>query len=269
MSVIAHISDLHFGAEDPVVAEGLVDDLTLLKPALVVNSGDLTQRARSSQFEAARRLLARIAFPQLTIPGNHDIPLFDLFTRFVRPLERYKRYITEDLSPVYRNEEFAVLGVNTARSFTWKNGRLSLEQIEQIRQTLCALPPQLFKIVVTHHPFVPPPDDRTPALVGRGRLAIDVMDQCGADMLLAGHLHRHYQADVRTHYVKAQRTIMVAQAGTAISRRRRGGEANAYNVITLMWPQVQLHVRAWTGMRFEPLVATRYINIGGRWTKQE
>src|SRR3954466_6730217 len=99
MPTIAHISDLHFGAEDPIVAAGLLKDLAELQPTLVVNSGDLTQRGRASQFRAARDYLARIPFPQLTIPGNHDIPLYDVTRRFLSPLGRYKRYITPNLAP--------------------------------------------------------------------------------------------------------------------------------------------------------------------------
>lgn len=267
MAIIAHISDLHFGTEEPAVAAGLLHDLAQIQPTLVVNSGDLTQRARRSQFIAARAFLDRIPFPQLTVPGNHDIPFYDVSRRFLSPLSRYQRYITPDLSPRFDHEQFVVLGVNTARSATWKNGRISLDQIRQIQTTFCPLPLSQFKILVTHHPFVPPPDDPAPALVGRGRRAIDVLDACGGDLLLAGHLHRHYSADAKTHHVGIKRTILVAQAGTAISRRRRN-EPNAYNLITLIPPEVELQVRAWTGGKFEPIASSRYMKIENVWTKQ-
>jgi 3',5'-cyclic AMP phosphodiesterase CpdA len=268
MPTIAHISDLHFGTEDPAVAQGLLDDLLRIKPDLVVNSGDLTQRARVRQFKAARAFLDRIPFPQLTVPGNHDIPFYDVMMRFFSPLARYQQYITPDLAPRFQTNEFFVLGVNTARSATWKNGRISVEQIGGIRDALCALPFSQFKVLVTHHPFVPPPDDPSPALVGRGPEAMDVLDTCGADLLLAGHLHRHYSADAKTHHVRIKRTILVAQAGTAISHRRRN-EPNAYNLITLIPPSVELQVRTWTGRAFEPLASTRYTKIENHWTRQE
>src|SRR4051794_36769089 len=106
MAVIAHISDLHFGTEEPDVAAGVPADLATFQPALVVNSGDLTQRARVSQFKAARAYLDRIPFPQLTVPGNHDIPFYDVVRRFVAPLARYKKYMTPDLAPRFDHEQF-------------------------------------------------------------------------------------------------------------------------------------------------------------------
>ncbi|HYE21280.1 MAG TPA: metallophosphoesterase, partial [Tepidisphaeraceae bacterium] len=130
MPVIAHISDLHFGAEDSAAAEALLADLNAVTPELVINSGDLTMRARGAQFAAARAYLDRIKFPQLTVPGNHDVPLYDVFRRFLSPLGRYKKYITSDLAPTFATPEMVVMGVNTARSLTWKNGRISPEQIE-------------------------------------------------------------------------------------------------------------------------------------------
>src|SRR4051812_2596140 len=128
MRTIAHISDLHFGRLDRSVAEGLVADLAERKPSLLVVSGDFTQRAREGQFRAAAEYLKRLPQPQLVVPGNHDVPLYDVVARFFSPLAGYRRIISSDLRPLYRDEEMLVLGVNTARSFTHKSGWISEEQ---------------------------------------------------------------------------------------------------------------------------------------------
>lgn len=141
MTTLAHISDLHFGTESPEIVEGLLEDLVSVEPTLVAVSGDLTQRARRKEFVAARLFLDRIPFPRLVVPGNHDIPLFDLLTRFTRPLARFRRYIDEDVDPFFSTDAVAVLGMNTARSNTWKDGRISLAQIDDVRRRLGPLPP--------------------------------------------------------------------------------------------------------------------------------
>lgn len=270
MRILAHISDLHFGTEDPAAVEGLLADLLTERPHLVVVSGDLTQRARRSQFAAARAFLDRVPFPQLIVPGNHDIPLYDVGRRFLRPLHRYHRFITADMSPTFHDDEIAVVGVNTARSATWKNGRISLQQIAAIRTSLCSLPPHLFRVVVTHHPFLPPPNLPLPALVGRAPLALQTLQACGTDLLLAGHLHLAYSGDVRSHHLEVKRSILVAQAGTAVSTRHRG-EPNAWNLITLdpaaAAPRVTIEVRIWSRGIFQTGTTTRFEKRGEEWIK--
>jgi 3',5'-cyclic AMP phosphodiesterase CpdA len=268
MRRIAHISDLHFGTEDPAAVEGLIADIVAANPHLVAVSGDLTQRAKRHEYAAARAFLDRIPFPQLVVPGNHDIPLYDVGRRFLRPLHRYRRYITADMSPTYVDDEIAVLGINTARSATWKNGRISLDQIRGVRTALCDGSPSLFRVCVTHHPFLPPPTGVPPQLVGRGPLALQTMQACAVDLLLAGHLHVVYSGDVRTYHVDVKRSILVAQAGTAVSHRRRG-EPNAYNLIDIEPAEgdgrVTIEVRVWSEGMFRTGTTTRYEKREGSW----
>ncbi|MES2696076.1 MAG: metallophosphoesterase [Verrucomicrobiota bacterium] len=264
MKTIAHISDLHFGKETPAVAEGLVADLAALKPTLVVASGDFTQRARSSQFRAARDYLARLPKPQLVVPGNHDVPLFDVVRRFATPLRRYRRFISADLDPTYSDDEMIVVGLNTARSFTWKNGRISVEQIDALQGRLNTGGLRV-KVVVTHHPFLPPPGDVGIDLVGRAARAMKVLDACNVDLLLAGHLHRGYAGDVRTHYPAARRAMIAVQAGTAISHRIREGEPNAYNLLHVARTHTVVEVRAWNGSAFATLRRTTFDRADDGW----
>ncbi len=264
MRTIAHVSDLHFGTEISAVADALAAELHENQPSLVIVSGDLTQRARRAQFTAARDFLARLPQPQLVVPGNHDIPLFDIFHRFLAPLRRYRRFIAEEVNPSFSDDAIHVLGLNTARSFTWKNGRISRAQIAHLDRQLSSIPDR-FKIVVTHHPFIPPPQDAGIQLVGRAALAIPLLDRGGADLLLAGHLHRGYAGDIRPHYPSSQRSFVSVQAGTAISGRTRH-EPNAYNWIDLTSTRIRILVRAWNGTRFSPIRETIYERRDTSWS---
>ena len=181
MRTIAHISDIHFGRADPAIAEAVVTDVHAARPSLVVMSGDFTQRARAWQYREAAGFMSRLPSPQLVVPGNHDIPLFDVLTRFLNPLRNYKKHITSDLRPIYRDEELLVIGINTARSFSlthngfWKDGRISEEQLLDVQLRACDVPASVFKVIVTHHPFIPPPGERVHGIVHNARRALDQM----------------------------------------------------------------------------------------------
>jgi len=258
MRIIAHVSDLHFGRELPAVAAGLVADLQAAQPSLVVVSGDFTQRARRVEFAAARDFLARLPTPQLLVPGNHDVPLFDVARRFLTPLARYHTYIHAETDPTYCDDELLVIGLNTARSFTWKNGRLSVAQIRALDGRLREGGDRI-KIVVTHHPFLPPPGEKTGiALVGRATRAVEVLGAGRVDLLLAGHLHHGYAGDIRTQYPTSRRAMVAVQAGTAISCRLRHGELNAYNLIRIDGGELTIEVREWNGVGFLPIRRTVY-----------
>ncbi|PYQ15054.1 MAG: 3',5'-cyclic-nucleotide phosphodiesterase [Acidobacteria bacterium] len=268
MRTIAHISDLHFGRADPAIVAALAHDLKESAPDLVAVSGDLTQRARRREFAAARDFLQGLGLPVLAVPGNHDIPLFDVARRLLQPLDRYHRYIHAEDNPFYVDDEMAVLGLNTARRTTFGDGRLSLSQIAVVRERFERLPPALAKILVTHHPFLPAPAGPRQALVGRGLLGLQACEVCGVDVLLTGHLHRGFTGDVRSHHVAIKRAILVFQAGTAVSTRLRG-EANSYNLILLDPPRLSCTVHAWDRHGFRPLAPTRFLNTGGEWQRQE
>ena len=113
MCVLLRISDTHFGTEQPQVVEALVALAAQQRPAVVVLSGNITQRARPAQFRAAKLFVDRLGAPVRTIPGNHHIALFDLWARLTRPYARYAKMFGADLEPVHSSPDLLVVGVNT------------------------------------------------------------------------------------------------------------------------------------------------------------
>lgn len=250
MRTLVHLSDLHFGRVDAALLEPLARRVRALAPDLVAVSGDLTQRAKPAQFREARRFLDSLPQPVLAVPGNHDVPLYNVFHRFFRPLARYRSAISAELEPAFVDDEIAVLCVNTARAAVFKGGRINREQIERVRARFCAFDARITKIVVTHHPFDLPAAYHARQLVGRARRAMAMFAECGADILLAGHLHASHAGDTSARYRIGAFSALVVQAGTATSVRRRG-EANSFNVLRIAPPgEVTIERYAWTGADF-------------------
>jgi len=240
---LAHISDLHFGTEDPEMADRLVEELHALAPRLVIVSGDLTQRARRAQFRAARAYLDRLP-AHMVVPGNHDIPLYDIGRRMLSPLGRYRSMISEQLDPFHLEDDLAVLGLNTTRPKRWKEGSISARQVALIGDVFGRAAPDAHRVLFTHHPFIPPPPFPRMIVVHGQAAALPAIRTARVEVLLAGHLHLGYAG-----MVEGGPGLVSVQAGTAISRRRRG-QPNAYNVIRLGAGPVVVEPRVWDGERF-------------------
>lgn len=250
MRTVAHLSDLHFGRVDEATLEPLRRALHAIAPDLLVVSGDLTQRARKSQFRAARAYLDTLPRPQLVVPGNHDVPLYNVFKRFLAPLANYRRIVSEETEPEFGDDEIAVMGVNTARSNVFKGGRINAAQAERVRSRFCGLPAGVTKIVVTHHPFdVPEKSGEEGQIVGRARMALETLAGCGADLLLSGHLHEAHVGHTAERYDIAGVSALVVQAGTATSTRVRDFP-NAFNVLRVQSNRIDIDSYLWRGSEF-------------------
>lgn len=282
---IAHVSDLHFGRTDPMIVAGLERSLRAARPDLVVVSGDLTQRARTQEFEAARAFLARMPAPVLAVPGNHDLPSWNIVERFLDPYARYRRYISPELEPVWCDEEVGILGIKSSRRLTrelhWAIGRIGRRQLERSLARLDRMPAHLVRIVVVHHPLLLPqtPGTRLPthAFTGGAAQALAAFAEHHVQLVLSGHLHRSYSRrpelaagppsvaltgdetlTVRHGIAPLPAGPLVVHAATATSTRLRD-EPNSYNLITVEQGRIDVEVHAWDGRELfaaaQPLAA--------------
>lgn len=225
MRTVVQLSDLHFGAILEPTLPALVSYLAALTPDLVIISGDFTQRATTRQFLDARAYLQQLPLPQLVVPGNHDVPLYNVIRRFASPFANYDRHISPNHNPSFVDSEIAVVALNSARSFTFKGGALSAAQVRAGTQLFDALHGNQVRIVVTHHPFDIPVGLSGVHVLGGAQAALQAFATCSVDVFLTGHLHLVHHANASVHVPGYHATLL--GAGTATSSRARG-EPNSF-----------------------------------------
>ena len=265
MKTLAHISDVHFGREDPALVDELLSSLADANPGVMVVSGDLTQRAKKKQFRAARAFLGQLPdVPRIVVPGNHDVSTTNLWVRATRPLDRYKRYITADLSPFHEDDTLAIAGITTVRLMSTKDGRIIARQVAEACAQLSSASPEAVRIVVTHHPMDLPAHDIKHALVTRASMAMKSFAKAGVDLFLSGHLHGGLSLPSAARYPIPGYSAIVAHAGTAISTRTRK-DPNAWNLIHVDQDRIAIHQMAWTGKAFKQSHSDLYKRTDEGW----
>lgn len=259
MTRLLHISDLHFGAVNARLLEPLLELARRLQPDAVIVSGDLTQRARSTQFREAAAFLARFGLPVLTVPGNHDAPLYNLPVRLLAPFGRYRRHVNEALEPVLILPGAVLAGVNTANPLVWKEGRLRSTSARALRQAFGTAPAGLMHIAVLHHAPVPAADG-TPADIHHPAAVLRDLVAAGTDVVLSGHTHLPHVGAAET-----AASILFLQVGTAISTRLK----TRWNDVSLVETRIdRVTIRPFladAAHRFEPGPVRHFRRMDTRW----
>ena len=248
MRILAHLSDPHFGRIERDTVQALIAAVTEAKPDIVVVSGDLTQRAKEREFQEARQFLKALPSPQIVVPGNHDVPLYNVLARALKPLRNYQHYISKELEPFYCDDEIAIVGVNTARSLTFKSGRINHQQVARSCAQLETCGENRTRVIVSHHPFDLPETHEVRGLVGRAHMAMAGFARCRIDLILSGHLHISRTSDTAARYKIPGHSALVIHAGSATSTRVRG-ELNSFNIIQVDRSSVAIQCLTWNRER--------------------
>jgi 3',5'-cyclic AMP phosphodiesterase CpdA len=258
--IIVHLSDLHFGRVDARVARVLRDTLWTLQPHVIAISGDLTQRARRSEFRRVSAFLQGLPTPHLIVPGNHDVPLYNVIARLFDPLGGYKQFITRELMPTIMVDGVWLIGVNTTRPIRWKSGRIDAETLRGVEASVRRAPATAVKILVAHHPFDAPGRETAPSL--------QLLTSAGIDVFLTGHLHTSYAGQTAQRYNVGGRSAVVVEAATATSTRLRA-EANGFNVLRVSTGSVRVQTYTWQHDAFVANEAQSFSRGEEGWTGGE
>lgn len=221
------LSDPHFGTEQPPVMAALTALVKQQQPNLLVLSGDITQRAKPAEFHAARDFMDSLHLPFVVIPGNHDIPLLDLWSRLRHPYARHIAAFGAELEPFYTSPDLMLIGLNTTRAWRHRNGEISTRQIARVADLLSRANAGQLRIVVVHQPVaVARPADAMHLVRGHTH-ALHTWAKAGADLVMGGHIHLPYVLPLQG----LVRPMWAVQAGTAISSRLRQGVPNSVNIL--------------------------------------
>ncbi|MCB1897836.1 metallophosphoesterase family protein [Cognatazoarcus halotolerans] len=267
---ILHLSDPHFGTERDDAVAAVRTAAQRLVPDLVVLSGDITQRARDAQFAAAGRFMASLGdAPVLAVPGNHDIPLFNLPLRLVDPFRGYRAHFGPVPPPPRHVDRIVVSGLVSCPAWRHKNGSLN-------PAALAGAPPggdALFSVAVLHHPLdCRLPEDEHNLLRGAGK-AVRALCGRGVDLVLGGHIHDPYVSTTAARYPDVTAPAVLALAGTCVSRRTRRGIPNSFNLIRFEHQTgailtVERHDYDETERRFRLAASLRFVRGGcGGWSE--
>ena len=229
MTVIAQISDIHFGAEDENAIAAAESCIKATEPDMLVVCGDLTQRGRTREFDAAAEWLDGFDIPKLIVPGNHDTPMFNVAARAAEPFKRFKRRFGQYFGVAETGNAIAV-GLNTARGWqarrNWAEGSVNLDDLDDVLIRAAASEADV-KLIACHHPFHSLPGAPLRTRTRRGRRAADKVAASHVQMVLTGHVHTP-SVGLRQ---RANGCYLAVSSGTLSVRLR--AEPPSFNLIRL------------------------------------
>lgn len=250
MRRLFHLSDVHFGPHhQPEVALAAAALVAERQPDLVLLSGDLTQRAKPAQFRQARRFVDGLARPVLVVPGNHDVPLYRFWERLFSPFGAYRRHFASELEPQFRDEELAVVGLNTAHAWTTKHGRIRLARLARLSADFAGDPPGRCRIVMAHHQLAPAPGAASAQVLRNAAVAAEAFGAAGVELVVSGHLHQAFVLPSGEVYPGLGEPFLIVHSGTTTSARGRGPERRANSCTWIEVDAVSIQVSI---LRFDP-----------------
>jgi 3',5'-cyclic AMP phosphodiesterase CpdA len=225
-----HISDVHFGVEDRAALDAVARAVADERPDALVCTGDLTQRAKHSEYARAAEWFAALGVPVVLEPGNHDMPYYNPWERFTDPFRRYNR-LRAAVGGQFASDEVVLVPLRTTvraqTRFPWSDGVIKRTALADTLAQLAALAGDPRTIIVTaHHPLLGPRDEGKNPTIG-GDAAFAAIAAAGAHAVMSGHVHVPFD-EVRIRGGKAMRMI---GAGTLSTRLRHGAPAS-WRVIT-------------------------------------
>jgi len=249
--VIVHLSDLHFGGfADLRQIEALEEFIPTLTPTSIAVSGDLSQRARHGEFQAAHLFLHRLRMktPTLVVPGNHDIEWWKSPLGLLGEQRKYAKYLLyyPELRPVLEVPGAILAGAVSSYgvafgSLTWNlrdvavKGHLPKSETTRVQKIFAAASPALAKVLVVHHNVLAGGTGRMG--LARWRSAHRRLLATGADVILCGHDHHEGAGQI-------EGSLAVSTSGTH-SYRQRGGRPSVFNLVTLDEHSVHIQHYRW------------------------
>lgn len=272
---LMHISDLHAGPPfKRDIAAIVARHAHELQPDLLIISGDFVQRATFPwEWSSIKTYLHTLPEPRLVVPGNHDVPLFDGFSRLLAPMHYYRRHISRDLNPVFARPGLVVVGGNSAHGLTMDGGYVNRQQRAAIEQAFAPYPADTCKVAVLHHPLSDPPVGRHKSKIRNAKTMLQLLDRCGVDLFLCGHVHFSFVGTANGAATAIQagtliterEGIIICQSGTTTSRRGRGIDRgkNSFNVIEIDEQTIRIHPHFYEPAERRFLSTTEHVFVRG------